>query len=154
MKKFMFMMMAVFMTTALIGCSDEDEYTEIQAPANLDVSLLPGYWILVNGGDKQNFGVWISDQDDIVSTAMGKPVKFFRLPNGLNGPAKRIETTYWYLSDGVINIWTWEGRRTIMKLSKDKMTIMTTTLVGETRSETQQYERLSDPIEIEESIDF
>ena len=136
------------MATAFIGCSDEDEYTEVKAPSNLDTSLLPGYWILVKGGTKQNMGVWISDRDDVKTSAMGKPVKFFQLPDGLDGPAKRLETTYWYVRDGVIRIWMWEGERSIMKLSKDKMTMITTTFIDD-HSEKHEYERLSGPIEIE-----
>lgn len=154
MKKVLFVLMALFIATAFISCSDEDEFTEVQVPANLDASLLPGYWILVKDGAKQNFGVWISDQDDILTSAMGKPVKFFQLPNGLDGPALRTETSYWYVNDGIISIWMWEGGRSIIKLSKDKMTMRTTTLVGEAHSGIQEYERLSEPIEIEESINF
>ena len=154
MKRVLFVLMAVFMAITFISCSDEDEFTDVQAPSNLDASLLPGYWIMVKGSTKQNVGVWISDKDDIVSSAMGKPVKFFQLPNGLDGPAIRVETTYWFVNNGVIGIWMWEGGRTITKLSNNKMTMMTTTLVGETHSEVHEYERLSEPIEIKESIDF
>ena len=43
MKKVLFLLMASLMVTVFVGCSDDDETTEVKAPTNLDESLLPGY---------------------------------------------------------------------------------------------------------------
>jgi hypothetical protein len=150
MKKFMYLW-CVFALFGLVACSDEDdEPVQIKAPTDLDASLLPGYWLLVKDDTKQNTGIWISDKEDIVASVMGKPVTFFYLPNGLEAPAKRTESSFWVVKNGVISIWMWEGERTILKLSKDRMTMMTTSYIDDASSVIQEYERLADPIVIEE----
>ena len=126
--------MVLFMATVFVGCSDDDETTEVKAPTNLDESLLPGYWIRVKGDSRLDNGVWISDKADIKLIAIGIPVRFFEL-NGKEGAG-----------------WMWDRRITIMKLSSNRMTMRTRQIV--TDEETMdEYERLSDPIEIEDKID-
>ena len=113
--------MVLFMATVFVGCSDDDETTEVKAPTNLDESLLPGYWIRVKGDSRLDNGVWISDKADIKLIAIGIPVRFFEL-NGKEGAGR------------------------------NRMTMRTRQIV--TDEETMdEYERLSDPIEIEDKID-
>ena len=143
--------MVLFMATVFVGCSDDDETTEVKAPTNLDESLLPGYWIRVKGGSRLDNGVWISDKSDIELIAVGIPVRFFEL-NGKEGAGRWLDTGYWYVNEGALSIWMWDRKITIMKLSSNRMTMRTRQIV--TDEETMdEYERLSDPIEIEDKID-
>ena len=91
--------MVLFMATVFVGCSDDDETTEVKAPTNLDESLLPGYWIRVKGGSRLDNGVWISDKSDIKLIAVGIPVRFFEL-NGKEGAGRWLDTGYWYVNEG------------------------------------------------------
>ena len=68
------------------------------------------------------------------------------------GAGRWLDTGYWYVNEGALSIWMWDRRITIMKLSSNRMTMRTRQIV--TDEETMdEYERLSDPIEIEDKID-
>ena len=148
MKKLLLFVMCMTISSLLFSCSDDDGTTEVKAPTNLDESLLPGYWIQVKGGSRQDNGVWISDKADIELIAVGTPVRFFKL-NGKEGPAQWLDTGYWYVNEGALSIWMWDRRITIMKLSTNKMTMRTLQLLTD-EDTMDEYERLADPIEIED----
>ena len=78
------------------------------------------------------------------------------LPMLASADAIEIDGIYYSLDSeaktGALSIWMWDRRITIMKLSSNRMTMRTRQIV--TDEETMdEYERLSDPIEIEDKID-
>jgi hypothetical protein len=58
MKKVLFLFAALFMTCTFTSCSDDDD--DYKRMKNLDVSLLPGYWIIVKDGAKTRTGIWFT----------------------------------------------------------------------------------------------
>ena len=87
-----------------------------------DESLLPGCWVVVKDGVQQNNGVWFSNEP----YSNNKEIKLAKYwwRKDLSDSLHRIETTYWYTgNDGRIYIWMWEGGRTVINLTRDRMTI-------------------------------
>ena len=150
MKRIMYLWCA-FALFAFVGCSDED-HTRPNPPHNLDASLLPGYWIMVKDGVKQEYGYWFSDEKLSDSPRDAKTVWYFHLTNGMNAPAKCVEKASWYITEeGVIIINHYGYEMPIMRLTKDKMTIRVYVSDWDENFERRiEYERLADPIEIEE----
>ena len=156
MKKLLYVLMALFIATAFISCSNDDDASstfignnvddDSNAVKGLNESLLAGYWIQVKDGVRQNAGAWFmyEPQNTIV--------EFFTLPNGMDSPAKLKAMLPWYVKEnGVIEIALINEviRKTIVSLTNDKMAISTYDASTGQRV-VDEYERISGPIEIVE----
>ena len=148
MKKVLLVLIIVA-TSFFIGCSSDSGSIE-PAPRNLDASLLPGYWIMVKDGVKQNYGYFFSNES-LSDTSEGvKTAIYFRLPNGMDAPAECAEKASWFVTeDGIIVISIYGYVMPIMRLTKDRMTIRTfASHLDDGYEVRRDYERLSGSIEI------
>lgn len=154
MKKVLYLLMALFMVTVFISCSNDDDTfstfignngdDDNNAVKGLNESLLAGYWIQVKDGVRQNAGAWFMYEPQNMI------VEFFTLPNGMDSPAKLQAMLPWYVKDdGVIEIALINEviRKTIVSLTNDKMSISTYDASSGQRV-VDEYERISGPIEI------
>lgn len=154
MKKGLYLLMALFMATAFISCSDDDDTSstfsgnkgddDSYVVKGLNESLLSGYWIQVKNGVRQNNGAWFLNEPQ------NTIVEFFTLPNGMDSPAKLQAMLPWYVKDdGVIEIALINEviRKTIVSLTNDKMSISTYDSSSGQRV-VDEYERITGPIEI------
>ena len=153
MKKVLYLLMALFMATAFISCSDDDDTSstfsgnkgddDSYVVKGLNESLLSGYWIQVKDGVRQNNGAWFLNEPQ------NTIVEFFSLPNGIDSPALLKAFYPWYVNtDDVIVIATIEGvKTTVVSLTNDKMSISRYDTNNGQRV-VDEYERISGPIEI------
>ena len=131
---------------AFSGCSGDDD--ESRASSSLDVSLLPGYWIMVKDGVRTNHGVWFSDGTDPQSSEDLKSVTYFYLTDNKDEPALCLQRSHWYLNGGgIMLVRDPEVITGISRLTKDRLTIRYHRLTYDDVI-IMEYEHLSEPVKI------
>ena len=122
---------------SLSACSSDDESDD---KSRFDSSQLLGYWVAVQGGIPLNHGVWFSDEK-IAEGSDAKIAKFWWRKDETDN-LHRTETTYWdkNVESGRIDIWMWEGGRTVVSLSQDRLVISSSWLYSE--PEETEYRRM------------
>ncbi|MBO4826417.1 MAG: hypothetical protein J5506_04155 [Prevotella sp.] len=171
MKKFKLFCFVVTALLAFAGCSNDDEGSLspnieeksspdetvfMNAPENLDASLLPGYWIKVQNGERLRSGIWFSDEEDTAFGYGGKKTALFTLKDSTYVPADAWRHSPWMVREnGVIYINTRFGE-VVTRLTKDTMVIKymnESCTADHIEYYTQEYVRLHEPIEMEYSYD-
>jgi hypothetical protein len=150
MKKVLFLFAALFMTCTFTSCSDDDD--DYKRMKNLDVSLLPGYWIIVKDGARTSTGVWFSyeptDQFDQTEIKLiCRKARYFSISDDMTTIVNWGHDTLWYVYEtGEIGmLWAEEGSRGVYRLTKDKLVISTYSAQFDSRTYVE-YERIPDPI--------
>jgi len=114
----------LFLLTAclLTACCSDDDPLDNGEQTVFDASLLPGCWVMVKDGVLQNSGVWFFDEPYFNSSEYKLAKYWWRKDPSDN--LHRCETTSWrILDDGRIDIYMWEGQRTVTKLTRNRLTI-------------------------------
>jgi len=150
-KDSLIMVMLVLMTMmGLTGCSDDDD--DYKRMKNLDVSLLPGYWILVKDGTRTNTGLWFTYEptarfDQTGSQLIYRDARYFKISGDMTTIVNWVDDTLWFISEtgGIGMLWHEEGSRAVYRLTKDKLVISTYSAQFNSRT-FLELERIPDPI--------
>ena len=150
-KECLITVMLVLMTMmGLTGCSDDDD--NYKRMKNLDVSLLPGYWIIVKDGAKTRTGIWFTyEPTDRFDQTEGKLIcreaRYFSISDDMSTIVDWGHDTLWYVYEtGEIGmLWSEEGSRSVYRLTKDKLVISTYSAQFNSRT-FLELERIPDPV--------
>jgi len=150
MKKVLFLFAALFMTCTFTSCSDDDD--DYKRMKNLDVSLLPGYWIIVKDGARTRTGIWFTYEptarfDQTGSQLIYRDARYFSISDDMSTIVSWVNDTLWFISEtgGIGMLWSEEGSRGVYRLTKDKLVISTYSAQFDSRTYVE-YERIPDPI--------
>ena len=150
MKKVLFLFAALLMTCTFTSCSDDDD--DYKPMKNLDVSLLPGYWIMVKDGTRTRTGIWFTYEptdrfDQTGSQLIYRDARYFKISGDMTTIVNWVDDTLWFISEtgGIGMLWHEEGSRAVYRLTKDKLVISTYSAQSDSRT-FLEFERIPDPV--------
>ena len=139
------------MTCTFTSCSDDDK-DDYKPMKNLDVSLLPGYWIIVKDGARTRTGIWFTYDptarfDQTGSQLIYRDARYFSISDDMSTIVSWVNDTLWFITEtgGIGMLWSEEGSRGVYRLTKDRLVISTYSAQSDSRT-FLEFERIPDPV--------